>query len=83
MMKERLPVQTVERLHRLLAGDAGLEDTILTFIAGRYGARSLIYLPARVAEQVLKRPATLRAGVGVLDTNHGNIREWEGLNTWI
>jgi hypothetical protein len=57
MMKERLPVQTVERLHRLLAGDAGLEDTILTFIAGRYGARSLIYLPARVAEQILKRPA--------------------------
>ena len=55
--KMLLPVQTVERLHRLLAGDARLENMVLTFIAGRYGARSLVFLPARVAEQILKRPA--------------------------
>jgi hypothetical protein len=54
---ERLPVPTVERLHRLLGGDARVEDMVLRFSAGRYGARSLVFLPARVAEQILKRPA--------------------------
>lgn len=54
---ERLPVQTVERLHRLLGGDARVEEMILRFIADRYGARSLLYVPPHVAKEVLKRPA--------------------------
>jgi hypothetical protein len=54
---ERLPVQTVERLHRWLAGDARVEGMILRFIAARYGAKSLLYLPPHVAKEILKRPA--------------------------
>jgi hypothetical protein len=53
----RLPVQMVERLHRVIGGDARAEEMILRFIDERYGARSLIYLPAKVAKEVLRRPA--------------------------
>lgn len=53
----RLPVQTVEYLHRLIGGDARVEDMILRFIADRYGAKDLLHLPPHVAKQILKRPA--------------------------
>ena len=53
----RLPVQTVERLHRAVGGDARVEDMILRFIGERYRARSLFYLPEKIAGEVLKRPA--------------------------
>jgi hypothetical protein len=53
----RLSVQTVERLHRLLGGDGRVEEMILQFIAAKYGAKSLLHLPANVAKEILKRPA--------------------------
>ena len=53
----RLSVQTVECLHRLLGGDARTEDMVLQFIAHKYGAQNLLYLPPHVAKQILKRPA--------------------------
>ncbi|MFN7137727.1 MAG: hypothetical protein ACK4UN_00130 [Limisphaerales bacterium] len=53
----RLSVQTVERLHRLLGGDPRVEEMIIQFITAKYGARNLFYLPAKVARQVLNRPA--------------------------
>ena len=53
----RLSVQTVERLHRLLGGDAHVEGMVLQFIADKYGARNLLYLPPHVAKEILKRPA--------------------------
>ena len=53
----RLPVQTVERIQRLVGGDARVEEMILRFIASRYRAKSLIYLPPHVAKEILKRPA--------------------------
>lgn len=53
----RLSVQTVERLHRLLGGDAHVEGMVLQFIADKYGAKNLLYLPPHVAKEVLKRPA--------------------------
>jgi hypothetical protein len=53
----RLSVQTVERLHRLLGGDVRVEEMILRFIADRYGAKNLLYLPPQVAKAILKRPA--------------------------
>ena len=53
----RLSVQTVERLHRLLGGDPRVEEMILRFIAAKYRARNLLYLPTKVAGQVLKMPA--------------------------
>ena len=53
----RLSVQTVERLHRLLGGDARGEGMILQFIADKYGAKNLLYLPPHVAKEILKRPA--------------------------
>lgn len=53
----RLSVQTVERLHRLLGGDAHVEGMVLQFIADKYGARNLLHLPPHVAKEILKRPA--------------------------
>ncbi len=53
----RLPVQTVARLHRAVGGDARVEEMILRFIHERYGARSLLHLPEKIAGEVLKRPA--------------------------
>ncbi|MDR3458074.1 MAG: hypothetical protein P4N60_11550 [Verrucomicrobiae bacterium] len=53
----RLPVQVVEHLHRLLGGEARGEEMILRFIADRYGAANLFYLPAHVAKEIIKRPA--------------------------
>ena len=53
----RQSVQTVERLHRLLGGDVRVEEMILRFIADRYGAKNLLYLPPQVAKEILKRPA--------------------------
>jgi hypothetical protein len=51
-------VPTVERLHRLLGGDARVEAMVLRFIADKYGAKSLLYLPRQVAKEILKRPRT-------------------------
>ena len=53
----RLSVQTVERLHRRLGGVAHVEGLVLPFIADKYGAKNLLYLPPNVAKEVLKRPA--------------------------
>jgi len=53
----RLSVQTVERLHRLLGGDAHVEGMVLQFIADKYAAKNLLYLPPHVARAILKRPA--------------------------
>ena len=52
-----MSVATVQRIERLVGGDPVTEDTILKFIAARYGARSLMWLPAHVAAEVCKRPA--------------------------
>ena len=53
----RLPVQVVEHLHRLLGGDAHVEDMVLRFIADRYGAKNLFYLPPKAATEIIRRPA--------------------------
>jgi hypothetical protein len=53
----RLPAATVEHLHRLMGGDGRVEEMVLRFIADRYGAVNLFYLPPHVAKAVIKRPA--------------------------
>lgn len=53
----RLLPRDVERLHRLLGGDARVEEMILRFIADRYAETNLFYLPPHVAAEILKRPA--------------------------
>ena len=53
---ERLPVATVLRIERLVGGDPVVEDQVLRFIAARYGAKNLLYLPRHVAAAILKRP---------------------------
>jgi hypothetical protein len=53
----RLSVQTVERLHRLLGGEARIETMVLQFIGDQYGAKNLLCLPPHVAKEILKRPA--------------------------
>ena len=52
----RLSVQTVEYLHRLLGGEARVEDMVLRFIADRYGVKNLLHLPPHVAKEIIKRP---------------------------
>ena len=52
----RLSVQTVEHLHRLLGGDARMENMVLQFIKFKYGAKGLLYLPPNVALEIIKRP---------------------------
>ena len=49
-------VEDVQRLHRLLSGDARQEEMILRWIAAQFGARSLMELPRDVAEAAVKRP---------------------------
>jgi hypothetical protein len=53
----RLARGEVERLHQALGGDPVTEDMILRFIGDRWGAKNLFYLPAKVAQQILRRPA--------------------------
>ena len=53
----RLSVQTVEHLHRLLGGDARGEEMVLKFIADKYGAKNLLYLPPHIAKEIIRRPA--------------------------
>ena len=53
----RLSVATVRRLERALGGDPVTEDQVLRFIAARYGAENLFYVPAHVAAAILKRPS--------------------------
>ena len=53
----RLPVDVVQHIHRLLGGDAHVEDMVLQFIADKYDAKNLLYLPPHVASQIIKRPA--------------------------
>ena len=54
---KRLPVATVMRLERALGGDPMTEDQVLRFIAARYGAENLFYVPVHVAAAILKRPS--------------------------
>ena len=52
----RLGVGTVLRIERLVGGDPVVEDQVLRFMAVRYGAKNLLYLPRHVAAEILKRP---------------------------
>ena len=54
--RARLSVQTVERLHRLLGGDAHIENMVLAYIDYRWKAENLFYIPERFAREILKRP---------------------------
>ena len=53
----KLSVQTVEHLHRLLCGDARVEEMVLKFIGDKYGTKNLLHLPAHVAKEIIRRPA--------------------------
>ena len=53
----RLPVDVVLHIHRLLGGDVRVEDMVLKFIADKYAAPNLLYLPPAVATQIIRRPA--------------------------
>ena len=53
----RLPVQVVEHLHRLLGGDARTEKMVLEYIAFRWGAQNLFYIPPKAAGEIIRRPA--------------------------
>ena len=54
---ERLPVQVVEHLHRLLGGDARTEAMVLSYIQFRWNAENLFYLPPKTASEIIRRPA--------------------------
>ncbi len=54
--RARLSAGEVQRLERLLGGDPELELRVLLAIEERYGARTLLEIPRRVAEQIEARP---------------------------
>ena len=56
---DRLPIEVVRRLEQALGGDPVTETMIVRFIGFRYGAKSLFYLPPKVAAEALRRPADL------------------------
>jgi hypothetical protein len=49
-------------MERVVGGDPVTEGQILRFIGDCYEARSLMFLPRHVAEQVLKRPGDFIRG---------------------
>ncbi len=53
----RLSVSTVQHLERAIGGDPVTEELVLRFIGDRWGAKSLLYLPLKVATEALRRPA--------------------------
>ena len=53
----RLPVQVVEHLHRLVGGDARVEQMVMDYIQFRWKAKSLFYLPPKTASEISRRPA--------------------------
>ena len=53
----RLPVDVVEHIHRLVGGDALGEQRALDFIGAEFRARNLLYVPAKVAGEIIRRPA--------------------------
>lgn len=52
----RLRASEVDALHRVIGGDLVTEWAVLRFIAARYGARSLFFLPRNVAAEIKNRP---------------------------
>lgn len=42
---------------RLLGGDPETEAAIMTFIHRKYGVKNLWRIPARVADEIIRRPA--------------------------
>lgn len=61
----RLPMETIEDLHRQLAGDPVTEERVLRYIRHHWNARSLAWLPERVAKAVLERPGKFLAACKV------------------
>ena len=53
----RLPVQVVEHLHRFVGGDARVEKMVLDYIAFRWKAPNLFYIPPKAAGEIIRRPA--------------------------
>lgn len=53
----RLTIPTVQAIERLVGGEPVVEGLILWFIAQKYSARNLFFLPDKVAGAILKRPA--------------------------
>lgn len=57
----RLPVNVVKHVHRLIGGDALGEARVLDFIAAKFRAKNLLYVPANVAGEIIRRPADFQA----------------------
>ena len=60
---DRLPVATVLHLDRVLGGDPVTEGLVVDYIAARWGARSLFYVPRDKAAKILKGPANFIRGL--------------------
>ena len=54
--RPQLRAGEVDALHRVIGGDVMTEWAVLRFIAARYGARSLFFLPRNVAAGIKNRP---------------------------
>ncbi|MEI6193514.1 MAG: hypothetical protein WCS42_04200 [Verrucomicrobiota bacterium] len=59
----RLPVDVVEHIHRLVGGDAPMEQRVLDFIAVQWGAKNLLYVPPVAGREIIRRPGDFMAAV--------------------
>ena len=59
----RLPVQVVEHLHRLVGGDGRTEKMVLDYIQFRWEAKTLSGIPPKAASQIIRRPADFLTAV--------------------
>ena len=55
--KERLPVDVVIHIHRLVGGDARTEKMVDDYIKFRWQAPNLFYIPPKAASEIIRRPA--------------------------
>lgn len=56
-MNPLLPPTTCWELMRQLGGDPETEQAVMVFIRRKWGVKNLWRLPARIADEIIKRPA--------------------------
>jgi hypothetical protein len=51
-----IPIETVQKLQRLLGKDKKTEDMVVNFISAKWGAKNLARITEKQAEAIINRP---------------------------
>jgi len=57
MSNEQISAETGLHIMRLLEGDRRTEEQIVHFLRTKYGAQTVLDIPAKVAAEIIRRPA--------------------------